>query len=274
MNVNPNASSIPPISTQAAYAAPSLVCSDQTLEKEVRAVLGYGNAVSIVGEWPADSNRNQELIDDIRATLSRMCNQGTGDGYSLTVVANPRGNSVGAAALGVARDLGMKTLAIVNDCDVLNSEGEWDHQIVVMGANDDVTLMPECSKDIFGRMTHIGGRQSVLLAYGGGLESMAEAWSDYQPVFFEDKFMSRSDADRLKDEFLKKTYIRRMEFAHRNGYELGNDDADQPWFFDKNDRREDEQFRPDERHWFVKLSDFLGFGKNRWTQARARFFNH
>ncbi|AKK23905.1 hypothetical protein [Pandoraea oxalativorans] len=56
---------------------------DQVIEKEVRAVVGYGNVVSVGGEWPADDCRRQELLDDIRETLSRMCDQGRGDGFSF-----------------------------------------------------------------------------------------------------------------------------------------------------------------------------------------------
>lgn len=102
---------------------------------------------------------------------------------------------------------------------------------------------------------------------------MAEAWSDYRPVFFEDKFMDQSEANNLKEEFLKNTYIRRMAFAHRNGYELGNGEMDEPWFFDKNNRREHEHFRPDERHWFVKLSEFLGMDENRWSAGKRSLLN-
>ncbi|MFK0377053.1 hypothetical protein [Pandoraea sp. NPDC090278] len=274
MNVNPNAPLAPSISTQAVDPDRPIATSDDMLEKAVSALLRYGTSVAIVGEWPVDGNRRQEILDDIRETLSRMYNQGPGDGYSLTVVANPRKNSLPAAALRVASDLGIKTLAIRNFCNDPEEDGRWDHEIVVTGTTDEhITLMPDCRKEIYGRMTQISDRPSVLLAYGGGFEAMAEAWRDYQPVFFEDKFMHPDDARKFQDEFLKNTYIRRMAFAHRNGYELGNGESDQPWFFDKNNRREDEQFRPDDRHWFVKLTDYLGIKKSAWTDLNMDFYD-
>ncbi|WP_157112185.1 hypothetical protein [Pandoraea faecigallinarum] len=211
------------------------------------------NSVSVVGEFPGTAAFPEEVTQDVIDTFERLL----GQGRNFTVVANP-GGDFGAIVLKEAKNMGIRTLAIYETGDILISEKTWDDEIVIQGNGGAPTLMPECQFAVFGRMQELHPRTGVLLAYGGGGESVAEAWSGRYPVFFQDEFMSPRDKAAYTENLLKKTMVRRMEYAHCDGYLLGNDKGQHPWFFEMDlapERRH--MLESDDRHWFVKIVDAL-----------------